>query len=79
MAIDPHHLPEEAAALRQMVLQLLQLVEDKDRKLILTLINIDKLRQSDLFFGVHAMLDCLAGLEQVTEFTPSTRWEALVN
>jgi len=33
MAIDPHNLPQEATALRQMVLELLQLVEDKDRLL----------------------------------------------
>ena len=33
MAIDAHNLPHEAAALRQMVLELLQLVEDKDRLL----------------------------------------------
>jgi transposase len=33
MAIDPHNLPQEADALRQMVLELLQLVEDKDRLL----------------------------------------------
>ena len=33
MAIDPHNLPQEAAALRQMVLELLQLVKDKDRLL----------------------------------------------
>jgi len=33
MEIDPHHLPEEAGLLRQIVLQLLQVVEDKDRLL----------------------------------------------
>lgn len=33
MEIDPHNLPEEASLLRQIVLQLLQVVEDKDRLL----------------------------------------------
>ena len=33
MAIDPHNLPADAAALHQIVLQLLQVVEDKDRLL----------------------------------------------
>jgi hypothetical protein len=33
MEIDPHQLPEESGLLRQMVLQLLQVVEDKDRLL----------------------------------------------
>jgi transposase len=33
MGIDPHNLPQEATALHQMVLELLQLVEDKDRLL----------------------------------------------
>src|SRR5258708_1320570 len=33
MAIDPHNLPEGKAALHQIVLQLLQVVEDKDRLL----------------------------------------------
>ena len=33
MTIDPHHLPEDAALLRQLVLHLLQMVEDKDRLL----------------------------------------------
>jgi hypothetical protein len=33
MAIDPHNLPEGTAALHQIVLQLLQVVEDKDRLL----------------------------------------------
>ena len=37
------------------------LEEDKDRKLILTLINIEKHEQSDLFFGVLAILEVLAG------------------
>jgi hypothetical protein len=31
MAIDPHNLPESRAALHQIVLQLLQVAEDKDR------------------------------------------------
>jgi len=33
MAIDPHNLPADSAALHQIVLQLLQVVEDKDRLL----------------------------------------------
>merc|ERR1719244_132506 len=33
-----------------------QLVEDKERKLIMTLINIEKMRENDLFFGVHSLL-----------------------
>src|SRR5208283_1484818 len=33
MTIDPHHLPDDAAVLRQIVLHLLQMVEDKDRLL----------------------------------------------
>jgi transposase len=33
MKIDPHHLPEEAGLLRQIVLQLLGVVEEKDRLL----------------------------------------------
>jgi hypothetical protein len=33
MAIDPHNLPESRAALHQIVLQLLQVAEDKDRLL----------------------------------------------
>jgi transposase len=33
MTIDPHNLPDQADALRQIVLQLLQVVEDKDRLL----------------------------------------------
>jgi hypothetical protein len=33
MEIDPHNLPEDAGILRQIVLQLLGMVEDKDRLL----------------------------------------------
>ena len=35
------------------------LSEDKDRKLILTLINIERTRPPDLFFGVHSLFSVL--------------------
>ena len=34
--------------------------EDKDCKLILTLINIERTRPSDFFFGVHSLFRMLA-------------------
>ncbi len=36
-----------------------QLRDDKDRKIILALINIDKIRPPDLFFGVYSLLATL--------------------
>jgi len=38
-----------------------QLLEDKDRKLIMTLINIEKMRVNDFFFGVHSLLSIVQG------------------
>jgi hypothetical protein len=35
------------------------LEDDRDRKLILTLINIERSKPSDLLFGMHALLTCL--------------------
>ena len=64
MAIEPHHLQEAAAALRPMVLQLLQLVEDKDPLLASHTISRPELtgdeetlhRQARIVPGVHSLL-----------------------
>lgn len=51
------------------------IVEDKDRKLILTLINIERLKPSDLCFGFHALLDVISDVElPLTKFSPSFKW-----
>jgi hypothetical protein len=38
-----------------------QLLEDKDKKLIMSLINIEQMRYNDFFFGVHSLLSILKG------------------
>ena len=38
-----------------------QLQEDKDKKLIMSLINIEQMRYNDFFFGVHSLLSILKG------------------
>ena len=38
-----------------------QLLEDKDKKLIMALINIESMRMNDFFFGVHSLLTILRG------------------
>ena len=58
----PLHLVEEVL---QILLAKIEAIvhEDKDKKLILTLINIERTRPSDFFFGVHSMLRMLATTE----------------
>ena len=46
--------------------------EDKDCKLILTLINIDKTKPSDFFFGVHSLIRTLAN-SKISKIPFSTR------
>ena len=46
--------------------------EDKDCKLILTLINIDKTKPSDFFFGVHSLIRTLANTK-ISKIPFSTR------
>eukprot|EP00092_Neocalanus_flemingeri_P009535 GFUD01010263.1.p1 GENE.GFUD01010263.1~~GFUD01010263.1.p1 ORF type:complete len:623 (-),score=247.21 GFUD01010263.1:60-1928(-) len=43
-----------------------QLLEDKDKKLIMTLINIDQMKINDFFFGVHSLLSLIQGFELQT-------------
>jgi len=38
-----------------------ELLEDKDRKIIMTLFNIERMRVQDLSFGVHSLLTLLRG------------------
>ena len=38
-----------------------KLLVDKDKKLILTLINIEKIKVNDFFFGIHSLLNVLRG------------------
>jgi len=38
-----------------------QLLIDKDKKLILTLINIESIKMNDFFFGIHSLLKILRG------------------
>eukprot|EP00090_Calanus_glacialis_P027302 TRINITY_DN4299_c0_g1_i4.p1 TRINITY_DN4299_c0_g1~~TRINITY_DN4299_c0_g1_i4.p1 ORF type:complete len:619 (-),score=259.77 TRINITY_DN4299_c0_g1_i4:96-1952(-) len=40
-----------------------QLLEDKDQKLIMSIINIEKMKISDFFFGVHSLLSLVQGFE----------------
>jgi len=40
-----------------------QLLEDKDKKLIMTLINIEHMKINDFFFGVHSLLSLVQGFE----------------
>jgi len=39
------------------------LLDDMDNKLILTLINIEKMRMNDFFFGVHSLLSVVQGFQ----------------
>jgi len=39
------------------------LVDDMDNKLILTLINIEKMKMNDFFFGVHSLLSVVQGFQ----------------
>ena len=38
-----------------------KLLVDKDKKLILTLINIETIKVNDFFFGIHSLLNVLRG------------------
>jgi len=38
-----------------------QLMEDKDKKLIMTLINIEHMKVNDFFFGIHSLLSLVRG------------------
>jgi len=40
-----------------------QLLKDKDQKLIMSLINIEQMKLSDFFFGVHSLLSLIQGFE----------------
>jgi len=40
-----------------------QLLKDKDQKLIMSLINIEKMNINDFFFGVHSLLSLVQGFE----------------
>jgi len=40
-----------------------QLLKDKDQKLIMSLINIEKMNINDFFFGVHSLLSLIQGFE----------------
>jgi len=58
------HLPDPV--LERVVKDLLnflerELLEDKDRKIIMTLINIEQMKVNDLSFGVHSLLALLQG------------------
>merc|ERR1719215_385922 len=55
----PLHLVEEVIRILLARVETIAL-EDKDCKLILTLINIERTRPSDFFFGVHSMFRMLA-------------------
>jgi len=55
----PLHLVEDV--IRMLLIEVEKIVhEDKDCKLILTLINIERTRPSDFFFGVHSLFRMLA-------------------
>eukprot|EP00088_Acartia_fossae_P038399 TRINITY_DN3979_c0_g1_i1.p1 TRINITY_DN3979_c0_g1~~TRINITY_DN3979_c0_g1_i1.p1 ORF type:complete len:617 (-),score=135.33 TRINITY_DN3979_c0_g1_i1:117-1967(-) len=49
-----------------------QLMVDKDKKLILTLINIESIKMSDFLFGVHSLLKILRGFA-ITDLNVSKR------
>jgi len=40
-----------------------QLMEDKDKKLIMTLINIEHMKVNDFFFGIHSLLSLVRGFQ----------------
>ena len=40
-----------------------QLLEDKDKKLIMTMINIEHMRVNDFFFGIHCLLSLVRGFQ----------------
>ena len=50
-----------------------QLMVDKDKKLILTLINIESIKMSDFLFGVHSLLKILRGFS-ITDLNISKRY-----
>lgn len=72
----PLHLAEDV--LRVLLSKVETIVhEDKDCKLILTLINIERTRPSDFFFGVHSLFRMLA-TTGVTKLPFSTKtWFSL--
>ena len=49
-----------------------RLLVDKDKKLILTLINIETIKMNDFFFGIHSLLNILRGF-YITNLTISKR------
>jgi len=55
----------------------LQLLEDKDKKLIMTLINIEKMKMNDFFFGVHSLLAILKGSSIANLHTTKRLWYCL--
>ena len=40
-----------------------QLLEDKDKKLIMTMINIEHMRVNDFLFGIHCLLSLVRGFQ----------------
>lgn len=40
-----------------------QLMEDKDKKIIMTLINIEHMKVNDFFFGIHSLLSMVRGFQ----------------
>jgi len=43
-----------------------QLMEDKDKKLIMTMINIEHMKVNDFFFGIHCLLSLVRGFQLST-------------
>jgi len=72
----PLHLVEDV--IRVLLIEVEKIVhEDKDCKLILTLINIERTRPSDFFFGVHSLFRLLA-TTSITKLPFSTKtWYCL--
>ena len=60
------HLPDRVV--EDVVVELLarletHLLEDMDNKLILTLINIEKMRINDFYFGLHSLFSIIQGFQ----------------
>ena len=54
-----------------------KLMVDKDKKLILTLINIESIKMSDFLFGVHTLLKILRGFS-ITDLHISKRYYLVI-
>ena len=60
------HLPDRVVqdVVQEVLARLEQhLLEDMDNKLILTLINIEKMRINDFYFGLHSLLAIIQGFQ----------------